>query len=103
MSLDLDRDMDLMLAGPLARDAVLRPGRDNARPLRCLFDEDYYAAAGAPLGLDTAQAVATCKPSEVADAARGDEFTVDGRAFKVGRVSPDGSGWAAVVLREAKA
>ncbi|MCF8043285.1 MAG: hypothetical protein K9K65_11635 [Desulfarculaceae bacterium] len=103
MGFDFNRDIGLMLAGPLASDAVLRPGLSTQRELRCIFDEDYYAASMGLVEMNTAQAAATCKPSDVADAAKGDEFQVDGRTFKVGRVQSDGSGWSLVTLREAGA
>lgn len=100
MSFDFNRDIGLMLAGPLGTDAVLRPGTSTERGLRCIFDEDYYASSMGVVDLNNTQATATCKPGDLADAVRGDEFQVDGRTFRVGRVQPDGSGWSLVALRE---
>jgi hypothetical protein len=100
MSIDFDKDIDRILAGPLTSAATLRPGLSTARDLRCFFHEDYYAAEAGVVDVNTTQPSAVCKPSDVADAAQGDQFTVEGRTFRVRRAFPDGSGWTVLLLHK---
>lgn len=61
------------------------------------FDNAYVDA----LGVASASPAATCKSADVASAAQGSALTVDGAAYVVQSIEPDGAG--ITVLRLARA
>lgn len=64
------------------------PATVRGRTVPVIFDEQYIDAGG----VESSQPAATCESASVADVEQDDELQVDGRAFRVVGVQPDGTG-----------
>ncbi|MGB0131158.1 head-tail joining protein [Chlorobium sp.] len=73
----------------------------NSTAISVLFDDEHYAASGEGADISTSQPMVTCRAQDVAGIEQGDSITVDGTAYSVADVQPDGTGVMVLILQEA--
>lgn len=77
------------------------PAAFKSKAISVIFDQDYYAAGGQEVDIESTKPAAVCKSADVTGVKIGDSITVDGDAYTVINVKPDGTGITVLALQEA--
>jgi len=86
----------------LGETVTYTPQGGDAVSLQGIFTADYYAALeGGELQVASTKPAVSLPVADVPNAAQGDGVTVQGTAYTVAEVQPDGMGMVALILHEA--
>lgn len=74
------------------------PAVFKTKAISVIYDEEYYAANGQEVDIESTKPAAICKSVDVSGVKIGDGITVDSNAFTVVNVKPDGTGITVLAL-----
>lgn len=74
------------------------PAVFKTKAISVIYDEDYYAASGQDVDIESTKPAAICRSADVPGVKIGDSITVDGDVFTVINVKPDGTGVTVLAL-----
>jgi hypothetical protein len=93
-----NENLDVFFSGLDKATAVFDIADGETREVTGYFDRAWYDAAVGETVLDTTQPRFTCKQSDLAGISREMAVTINGEAFSVVEIHPEGTGLATVLL-----
>ena len=76
-------------------DAELKPQGGSASTFKAIFDARFVVVVN---GVESSSPVATCRTSDVKDAAHGDEMYINETTYNIIGIEPDGTGITVLIL-----
>jgi len=100
MAVETAADRALLLAD-FGVDAIFDPASSSHSTVRGVFDNDYEAVnAGGTMDFAITRPRFYCRAADVQNVTEGDDLEIDGIAYKIRVIMPDGTGMTEMMLEK---
>lgn len=100
MSVETAADRALLI-NDFGVDAIFDPASSSHRTVKGVFDNEYEAVnAGGSMDFAITRPRFYCRSADVAEVSEGDDLEIEGVAYKIRVIMPDGTGMTEMMLEK---